>query len=98
MPHSLRVKFAFAAMMLIVSGMFQGAYGQNSAAANNLPNPYRAVEGWAKLPAGVQWGQVISVEPDAHGNIWVFHRSDPAILQFDPSGKLLKSFGAGMFV
>ena len=50
------------------------------------------------MPAGVQWGQVISVEPDAHGNIWVFHRSDPAILQFDPSGRLLKSFGAGMFV
>ena len=36
--------------------------------------------------------------PDAQGNIWVFHRSDPAILEFDASGKLLKSFGAGMFV
>jgi len=62
------------------------------------PNPYRAVENWAQLPAGIQWGPVINVFPDAHGNIWVFHRSDPAILEFDASGKLLKSFGAGMFV
>lgn len=62
------------------------------------PNPYRAIENWAQLPPGVQWGQVINVAPDAHGNIWVFHRSDPAILEFDASGKALKSFGAGMFV
>jgi DNA-binding beta-propeller fold protein YncE len=62
------------------------------------PNPYRAVENWAQLPPGVQWGQVINVTPDPHGNIWIFHRSDPAILEFDASGKALKSFGTGMFV
>jgi len=28
----------------------------------------------------------------------VFHRSEPPILEFDASGKFLKSFGAGMFV
>jgi DNA-binding beta-propeller fold protein YncE len=68
------------------------------AATNSLPNPFRSVENWAQLPAGVQWGQVIAVKPDAHGNLWVFHRSDPGILEFDASGKFLKSFGAGMFV
>jgi DNA-binding beta-propeller fold protein YncE len=62
------------------------------------PNPYRPIENWAQLPAGVQWGQVINVYPDSHGDLWVFHRSDPAVLEFDASGKLLKSFGAGMFV
>ena len=67
-------------------------------APNNLPNLYRPVENWAKLPAGIEWGQVISVEPDAKDNIWVFHRSDPALLEFDQSGKLLKSFASGMFV
>ena len=46
----------------------------------------------------MQWAGVISVDPDAKGNIWVFHRSDPTILKFDPSGKLVASFGAGMFV
>jgi DNA-binding beta-propeller fold protein YncE len=67
-------------------------------ATNNLPNPWRPVENWAQLPAGVQWGQVIGVQPDAHGNLWVFHRSEPPILEFDASGKFLKSFGTGMFV
>jgi DNA-binding beta-propeller fold protein YncE len=65
---------------------------------NNLPNPYHLVDNWAGLPAGMEWGQVISVQPDAHGNIWVFHRKDPPILEFDRSGKFVRSFGAGMFV
>jgi len=66
--------------------------------SNDLPNPYRAVENWAQLPAGAQWGPVINVAPDGHGDIWVFHRSDPAIMEFDASGKALKSFRTGMFV
>ncbi len=61
-------------------------------------NPYRIAEGWPQLPAGITWGAVISVDSDAHGNIWVFHRNEPTILEFAPSGKLLKSFGTGMFV
>jgi sugar lactone lactonase YvrE len=100
MSHPRRVKLSFVLMMAAVIGIAGSwAYAQVSASAtNNLPNPYRPVENWAKLPPGVQWGQVISVEPDSRGNIWVFHRSDPAVLQFDQSGKLLKSFAKDMFV
>src|ERR1700682_3809360 len=61
-------------------------------------NPYRAVEGWPQLPSNIKWGAVISVDCDAKGNIWVFHRSQPPILKFDRSGKLLASFGTDMFV
>ena len=52
-------------------------------------------------------GGVIAVAPDRDGkSIWAFERcggscldSDlPAVLEFDPAGKLIKSFGAGMFV
>jgi streptogramin lyase len=64
----------------------------------NLPNPYHEVAQWAKLPSGVAWGGVISVDPAPNGDIWVFHRSDPPILQFDQSGAVVKSFGAGLFV
>jgi DNA-binding beta-propeller fold protein YncE len=74
------------------------AFAAAVSSTDNLPNPYTPVENWAQLPAGVQWGQVIAVKPDAHGNLWVFHRSDPAILEFDSSGKYLKGFAAGMFV
>ena len=41
---------------------------------------------------------MISVDPAANGDIWVFHRSDPPVLRFDPSGKVVKSFGEGMIV
>src|SRR6185295_9172019 len=81
-------------LLIVMSGA--SAFAQtNAAATNNLPNPYRAVENWAQLPANIQWSQVISVDPDARGNIWVFHRSEPNILEFGASGKLLKSFGTG---
>ena len=69
-----------------------------SAQTPALPNPYHLVENWAQLPAGMKWGQVISVDPDAHGNIWVFHRGDTPLLEFDTSGKFLHGFGQGMFV
>jgi sugar lactone lactonase YvrE len=77
-------------------------------APNSEPNPYRTVEGWAKMPAGRTWGATSAVEIDRDGkSIWVGERcgantcanSDlPAILKFDADGKLVTSFGAGMFM
>lgn len=84
------------------------ARGQASyPASNDLPNPYKTVQDWAKLPDGRKWGGSSGVAISPEGNIWTYERCggttcvnsnvDP-ILEFDPSGKLLKSFGAGMFV
>jgi DNA-binding beta-propeller fold protein YncE len=46
-------------------------------AAQALPNPYRAVEGWAKLPAGRQMGAVgdVTMDPDGQ-HIWAVVRCD----------------------
>ena len=76
--------------------------------ASPPPNPYRTVEGWAKLPAGRTWGATSAVEVDRDGrSIWVAERCGantcagstlPPILLFDESGRLKASFGAGMFV
>lgn len=66
--------------------------------SSDLPDPYKRVDNWAQLPAGMKFGQVISVDGDAAGHLWVFHRGEPPVLEFDTSGKLLKSWGAGMFV
>jgi len=99
--HSHQAKFTFLVVIVTLIPVFGGgrAFAQaDVASTNNLPNPYRAIENWAQLPASVQWAQVTSVGLDAHGDVWAFHRSDPAILEFDPSGRVVKSFGTGMFV
>src|SRR6202521_2331145 len=74
---------------------------------NSQPNPYRTVEHWFTLPEGRTMGSTSAVFVAPSGHLWVAERcgvnsctgSDLApVLEFDPSGKLLKSFGAGMFL
>jgi sugar lactone lactonase YvrE len=93
MAHARLVKSAVGAVALLVLTVATIA-AQNG----NVPNPYREDANWAKPPAGAKWGGVISVDSAANGDIWVFHRSDPPLLRFDPSGKVVKSFGGGMVV
>jgi len=77
-------------------------------------NPYRTVEGWAKMPEGRTWGSTSAVDIDRDGrSIWVAERCGantcldratgtmstlPTILKFDRDGKMVQSFGAGMLV
>jgi sugar lactone lactonase YvrE len=97
------------AVILGLIGPFgEPAYAQGEILPNNsAPNPYRTIADWAKLPEGRTWGATAGVALDRRDNIWVAERCGantcvgsnlPPILEFDPSGKLLKSFGAGMFV
>jgi len=101
MSHSRRARFALVALAAMLGWK---SYAQSSGATNSQPNPYRTVGDWAKMPEGRTWGSTSAVDIDPHGNIWVAERcgqnscagrSEPPILKFDPSGKLLTSFGAG---
>jgi sugar lactone lactonase YvrE len=81
-------------------------------ARNDLPTPYRAGVHWGSLPDGRRWSSTASVTVAPDGTIWALDRCGQAgaagsgcgtsnldpILQFDPSGRLLKSFGRGMVV
>ncbi len=83
-------------------------------ARNDLPNPYEKGVDWGQLPSGRKWGSTASVTTAPDGTIWVTDRCGNAgaggttcagasatvdpIFQFQPSGKLVKSFGASMFV
>src|ERR1700731_3930084 len=68
---------------------------------NTLPNPYRTVEGYFKMPAGRSWGSTSAVEIDKDGrSVWVAERCGanscrdsnlPPILEFDESGALVRS-------
>jgi hypothetical protein len=74
---------------------------------NSAPNPYRIVGDWAKLPQGRVWGMAIGVDVDRDGtSVWVFGRcggkscdgSNIAPIQkFDATGRLVVSFGSGLF-
>ena len=73
---------------------------------NELPNSYRTIEGWARLPAGRSWGSTSAVEIDRDGvSVWVAERCSTnscvgsnlePILKFDSTGTLVRSFGAGL--
>ena len=81
---------------------------------NDLPNPYNTIEGWAKLPEGRTWGSTSAVDIDKDGkSIWVAERCQvntcwdrakgemsplDTVFKFDSNGKLVTSFGKGMFV
>src|SRR5437899_8132509 len=81
---------------------------------NSLPNAYQTIKDWAKMPEGRTWGSLSAVEIDKDGkSVWVAERCGqnscldratgqmspfPPVLKFDPSGKLVKSFGEGMLI
>jgi sugar lactone lactonase YvrE len=100
MPNALK----YAALAILIALAAAVAFDNSP---NSQPNPYKTVTDWAKMPEGRTWGSAAGVDIDAHDHIWVAERcganscagkTDDPILEFDSSGKLLKSFGGGMFV
>jgi len=90
------------------------ARAQVTEPTNSLPNPYRTIEQYLKLPQGRLWGSTSAIEIDRdRRSVWVAERcgantcldratgqmsSLPSILKFDPSGTLVTSFGQGMLI
>jgi DNA-binding beta-propeller fold protein YncE len=80
------------------------------AQAASAPNPYKWDESWKpQLPDGREWGSSAGVGVDRQGNIYVAERcgGNPLgcdgktfgpIVKIAPSGKVLATFGGGLFV
>ncbi|HEX3864686.1 MAG TPA: peptidyl-alpha-hydroxyglycine alpha-amidating lyase family protein [Stellaceae bacterium] len=94
------------AAAFIDSGLESGSASAADKPSIELPNPYAAGTKFGQLPPEHPWGGVIAVAPDRDGkSIWAFERCGgdclksklPPVLEFDASGKLIKSFGADMF-
>jgi sugar lactone lactonase YvrE len=109
MSHTRRLKSTLAITAFVLAvGFESSAHGQGSySPPNDLPNPYQMVRNWAQLPDGRKWGSTSGVAISPEGNIWTYDRCGgnscassmlAPILEFEPSGKLLKNFGAGIFV
>src|SRR5213083_1014298 len=101
-PTSIRA-FAVVAAALGAALLAQST----SAPRNDLPQSYRTTRDWGQLPPGVKWAAVTAVEPAPGGTIYVVHRcfanscagrSEAPILKYDASGRLLASWGSGMFI
>jgi DNA-binding beta-propeller fold protein YncE len=74
---------------------------------NDLLQPYRTTRDWGQLPPGVKWAAVTAIEPAPDGTIFVVHRCfanscagrhEAPILKYDADGRLLKSWGEGLFI
>ena len=75
---------------------------------NDLPNPYERVYPWGELPTGAydERASFIGAEQGPDGNIYLLGRClqnsctgrpEPPILKLDAAGRLLKTWGTGMF-
>ena len=103
--HGSRSVFALATALALTAAV---SAQSTVAPTNSAPNPYQTVENWAKMPQGRTWGSTSAVDIDKDGkSIWVGERCGEntcldstldTILKFDETGKLVKSFGAGMIV
>jgi DNA-binding beta-propeller fold protein YncE len=80
---------------------------QSQTPRNDLPQPYKTTRDWGQLPPGVAWAAVTAIEPAPDGTIYVIHRcfenscagrSEAPIIKYDANGKILATWGQGMFV
>ncbi len=112
MTLSKRLGHALAITALMVVGA-EGTLAQTLPLVsippiNDLPNPYRSVDGWAELPDGREWGSTAGVDIDPDGiHLWAIDRcggnncadsDDDPILKFDAQGNVVASLGGGLLI
>src|SRR4029079_6743867 len=100
-------RYALAAALLVAP-----VVAQDVQPTNDAPNNYTTIRDYFKLPEGRTWGSTSAVDIDKDGkSIWVAELGGqiggldrapgkmshlPTVLKFDSTGKLVKSFGAGL--
>src|SRR4029079_4995083 len=108
------VSMRFARSDLAAALLVAPVVAQDVQPTNDAPNPYTTVKDYFKLPEGRTWGSTSAVDIDKDGrSIWIAERCGqnscldratgkimdvPTVMKFDTSGKLVKSFAAGMLI
>jgi DNA-binding beta-propeller fold protein YncE len=64
---------------------------------NAPPLGYHAVEAGLTLPEGMKLGASSGVAFDAQGHMWVLNRGEHPLVEFDGTGKFVRSVGEGMY-
>ena len=100
-------------LFLLLAGIVAAQTTVVDPASKELPNPNPVVvKAWGPLPDGRTWGSTAGVDIGPDGHVWAYDRCGASaltagcdtvnvnpILKFDrTTGKVLTSFGAGLFV
>lgn len=75
--------------LILLSAVCASLYAQIQ---TGPPLPYRAVEGWAHLPKGWNFGEVSAVDVDRNDNVWVFSDGPHPVIELDRNGKFLQAW------
>jgi sugar lactone lactonase YvrE len=68
-------------------------------AQSNFPTmQYKVDPDWPTLPGGWNFGETPGVAVDATGHVYVLHRGPHPIMEFTPDGRLVRSWGEGLFI
>jgi sugar lactone lactonase YvrE len=108
MNSSLLRTIAVATGLSLAGAYAQGIHAQSADQVDtqsaSLPDPYRRVDNFFKMPPGRHMGSTTAVAIDRGGNVWIAERCganscadsalDP-IMEFDSRGVFIKAFGAG---
>jgi 6-bladed beta-propeller len=58
---------------------------------------YQVVAGWEQLPEGYAHRDVVDVDIDSSGRIFLFGRGDHPVMIYEPDGSFVSSWGDGVF-
>jgi DNA-binding beta-propeller fold protein YncE len=58
---------------------------------------YEEVAGWARLPAGWDFREVVDVVVDSRDRVYVFNRGEHPLIIFEQDGSFIGSWGEGLF-
>lgn len=109
MRQSKRMTLTMFVALFAIMALAEGkAHAQKSYAPPNdeLPNPFQEPRSFGQLPNGRQFVFFTGIDVDADDHIWIFMRCPggscsgstvDTIVEFDTSGKLLRSWGGGLF-
>lgn len=85
-------------MSIRVSLLLLAALCAGRAETKFPPLPYAIQESWPTLPAGWNFGETPGVATDSRNHVYVLHRGPNPILEFTPDGRLVRSWGEGLFI
>jgi DNA-binding beta-propeller fold protein YncE len=90
--------------LLLIVPIFALCVSGNSTFAQGRTEPgipklnYEAVPNFFQLPAGKNFVECCGVAVNSKGHIYVFHRGKHPLMEFEPSGKFIRSIADDLFV